>query len=148
MLDLDGVRMDPTKLRNGNWWAIWKELDLSISGKPMSGPNDGPCVLVVPQGLAWERALDAAREPFLERIREGKLTEEESRTIQGKALAKAVFRDCRNLSIRGEPIVWSEEKAIELMTDPQWLSLQEFVLVASRHRAASAAREEAAAAKN
>ena len=147
-LDLGSVEADPRKLAEGSWFELWREPDTSLEGKVVAGPTDGPCVLIVPYGIAYERALDEERRPFLERLRERKATDEDLRTIQGRALARAVFRGCVNLSIGGEGVVWSESKAIELMTDERWIRLRELVTRKAADRAASAAREEEQAKGN
>jgi hypothetical protein len=148
MFDLGTVEADPRKLREGVWHEIWREPDSSIGGRPVVAATDGPCVLIVPYGLAYERALDEERRPFLERLRERKASDEDLRQIQGRALARTVFRGCVNISIGGEVVAWSEAKAVELMTDERWIRLREFVAMTAGNRAAAAAREEETAKGN
>jgi hypothetical protein len=149
MLDLGTVEADPKKLNEGSYFEIWREPDASINGRPISEPQaDKAWVLVVPFGIAYERALDDARRPFAERLRTKTVTDDDLRKIQGQALARSTFRGCGNISMRGEAVVWSEAKAVELMTDERWIRLREFVMWAASNRAASAAREEEEAKGN
>jgi len=148
MFDLGSVEADPKKLAEGSWFEIWREPDTSIDGKPVKAPTDGPCVLIVPYGIAYERAVDDARRPFLERLRERKVTDDDLRQIQGQALGRAVLRGLANIAVGGEVLVWSEAKAIELMSDERWIRLREFVQRAAGNRAAAAAREEEQAKGN
>lgn len=147
-MDLLSIKVDPAKVVGGVWWEIWRTEDGRITGKSIAAPADRPCVLIVPALLAYDRALDAARAPHLHTIREGKADDATLRAIQGEALGKAVLRDWRNLTFGGEPLPFSEAKAVELMTEEAWLSFREFVIDASRYRAALAAQEVAKAAGN
>jgi len=149
MFDLSTVEADPKKLSGGSYFEIWREPDASISGKPVSEPPaDKPWVLVVPFGIAYERALDEARRPFSERLRTRSVTDEDLRKIQGQALGRTTFRGCGNLAVKGETVTWSEAKAVELMTEERWIRLREFVVWAAGNRAASAAQEEEQAKGN
>lgn len=147
-MDLLSIKVDPAKVSGGVWWEIWREGDGRITGKVVAEPADRPCVLVAPALVAYERAMDAARAPHLSTIRDGKATDATLRAIHGEALGKAVLKDWRNLTVGGQPLPYSEAKAVELMTEEAWLSLREFVVDASRYRAALAAEEVAKAAGN
>jgi hypothetical protein len=147
-MDLLGIKVDPAKVLGGVWWSIWREPDNRIGGKPVDEPGDGPAVLIVPTLTAYERALDDARRPHLYEIREGKVADKTLRKIQGEALGRAILRDWRGITVGGHPLPWSEEKAVELMTDEAWLTLREFVQTAAQWRAALASQEVAKAAGN
>ena len=99
-------------------------------------------------GTAYERAIDEARKPFLHEIRDGKASDATLRTIQAHALAKAALRGWQGLTMGGEAIAYSEAKALELLADPAWTWMHEFVMRAAQFRAASLATEEAKAAGN
>jgi hypothetical protein len=147
-MDLLGIKVDPAKVAGGVWWSIWREPDNRIGGKSVDDPGEGPALLIVPALTAYERALDDARRPHLYEIREGKVSDAVLRKIQGEALGRAVLRGWRGLVVGGQPLPWSEDKAVELMTDDAWLSLREFVQSAANWRAALAAQEVAKAAGN
>jgi hypothetical protein len=148
MLDLKKIEADPAKLRDGVWYEVWFTPERTIDGKPIPEPGEVPCVLIVPYGIAYDRAQDEERRPFLDKIRAGTITDDELRTIAGRVLGRTVFRGMRNISVGGEVIAWSESKAIELMTDTRWIRLREFAESAARNRAAAAMCEEAQAVKN
>lgn len=147
-LDLGTIEADPKKLQDGVWFEVWRNPDTSIDGKPVKEPTEGPCVLVVPAGLRLIRIREEEQRPYRERLDAGVATDEDLRKIQGRVLGRAAFRGCHNLEAEGKPIVWSEEKAIELMTDLRWTRLREFVEAAASNRAATAAREEVEAKGN
>lgn len=149
MFDLSSVKLDPVKLERGTWWEVFRTADGRIDGTYVETPDpDKPAMLIVPAGIAYERALDEAQEPYLSAIRDGKLSDVDRLKIQGQALSRSVLRGWQNISMRGEPIVWTEDKAAELLCDAAWQSLHDFVIGAARIRAAAAAREEDAAAGN
>lgn len=149
MLDLSTVKLDVAKLERGCWWEVHRADDGSIAGKVVDEPSaDATALLIVPAGLAYERALDEAREPFLDKIRDKSIDDDTRRKIMGEALGKAVLRGWRNLTMHGKPLEWSEQQAIELLSGLAWSSFYEFVQWAASVRAAAAAKEEAAAAGN
>lgn len=151
MLDLTTIEADPEKLRDGVWYEIWRLPDTSIAGKPVPGnePPDGKaCVLVVPLGLAYERAFDKEREPHREEIRGGHATEELLNAIAGRTLGRVVLRGWTNIGKGTEEIVYSEKAAIDLMTDQRWIRLREFVESAARDRSGARAHEEEQAKGN
>jgi hypothetical protein len=149
-MELNSILLDEQKLERGVWWSVHRNADGSLGGEPLPGKPepDAPALLIVTMGLAYERAHDKAREPFLAKLREGLLTDAERMQINATALASAVLRGWQKLTLGGEPIEWSEEKAVELMARPVWASLTDYVMSAGRWRAAAAAREEEKAAGN
>lgn len=150
MLELNTIKLDPAKLSAGSWWKVWREPDGSIGGEPVyeAKVGDSPAVLVVPQGIAYERVQEEERKPHLEAIRLQVATDDTKRDIYGRTLGRAVLRGWRNLTVGGALLPWSEAKAIELMTDEKWSALREFVGAAAKWKAAAAAREEEQAAGN
>ena len=148
-LELRSIAADTRKLNEGAWFELTADrTNKVIDGVPVPGPTDGPCILVVPFGIAYSRAMEEARRPFLERLREKVETNQDAITITGQALARAVFRGCVNLTIDGQAVVWTEQKAVELMTDQQWVWLRECVERKAGERAPYAAREEEQAKGN
>ena len=147
-LDLKAVEVDPARLTGGSWFEVWREPDGSLDGRVVDKATEGPCVLIVPYGIAYDRVRDEELRPYAERLRAGKVTDEDIRGINGRVLGRTTFRGCQNLQIGGEPVVWSEAKAIELMTDDRWIRLRELVQRKAADKAAAAAREEAQASGN
>ena len=58
--------------------------------------------------------------PRSERNRDGSLSSAVAERVTGGALAEAVLLDWENVTIQGDMIPYSKEKALELLTDPQW----------------------------
>ena len=150
MLDLHAIKADPLRLQSGSWWRVWPSPGSVIDGEPVrERPADTEAAfLIVPLGTAYERAIDEARKPHLHEIRDGKADDATLRKIQAHALAKAALRGWQGLTMGGEAIAYSEAKALELLADPAWTWLHEFVMRAAQFRAASLATEEAKAAGN
>jgi hypothetical protein len=150
MLDLHAIKADPSKLLNGSWWRVWPSPGSVIDGEPVRDrpPETDAAFLIVPFGVAYERALDKARKPFMHEIRDGKADDVTLRQIQAQALAEAALKGWQGLTMGGEAIPYSEEKAIDLLSSPAWTWLHDFVHRAAQFRAASLAVEEAKAAGN
>lgn len=150
MLDLHAIKADPAKLLNGSWWRVWPSPGSVIDGEPVKErpPATDAAFLIVPIGVAYERAIDEARKPHLHEIRDGKADDATLRQIQAQALAKAALRGWQGLTMGGEAIAYSEAKALELLASPEWTWLHEFVMRAAQYRAATLATEEARASGN
>lgn len=149
MLDLSTVELDPAKLSKGCYWTVWREQNGALAGRPIAGPGDGVWLLIVPQGIAFDRALDEERRPHLESLRSGKgLSDAETAAIVNRAHGRATLKGWGGLVAHGEPIPFSEAKAIEFMTDDRWKAVRDFVVMASGHQAAAAKAEEEQAAGN
>lgn len=140
-LDLASVAVDPAKMAGGVHWRIWRADDGAIAGKPIDGPEAGPWLLIVPRGIALDRALRDEETPHRDKIREGKVDEAERLAMTWRAHGRATLRGWGNLSLRGQDVPYSEAMAVELMTAPQWAAVREFVLVAYGHLAAAQVRE-------
>lgn len=146
--NLDGIAIDLKKLEHGVIWEVHREPDGSIGGRPVPAPTANACLLVVPFGAAYERARDAAMAPFVHLDRSGRMTEPERRQVLAEALGRAVLRGMWNFVRAGKPIDWTEQRGIELLSDPEMLSLREFVQRAAGHRAALLAHIEEESSKN
>lgn len=140
-LDLQAVAVDPSKMLGGVHWRIWRGSDGAIAGNPIDGPEAGPWLLIVPRGIAFDRALREEQAPHLDKIREGRMAEDERLALVWRAHGRATLRGWGNLSLRGADVPYSEAMAVELMTAPQWAAVREFVLEAYGHLAAAQVRE-------
>ena len=149
-MDLQSIESDPVKLAKGCYWRVRRENDGTISGSPIDGPDpEVAWLLLVPRGIAFDRALEDEMVPTRAARREGEvLSPEEEWRITGRAHGRATVKGWGNLSIGGEPLPFSEGKAIELMTEPRWRALQDFVRLTHHHLAAAAKKEEAKALGN
>lgn len=146
-MDLHAIAIDPAKLA-GQWWEVERAADGTLGGRVVPAPTANGCFLVVPMGTAYERAVDDAMAPFRSLDRAGRMSDEEREQVLGQALGKTVLRGWANLTAGGQPVEFSEAKAIELMTDRRWLFLREFVLRAGAHRASLLQHEEEEARGN
>lgn len=146
--DLGTIAVDPRKLEQGVVWEVHREPDGSIGGRPVPKPTGNACLLIVPFGLAYERARDAAQQPFVHLDRAGRMTDDERLQVLATALGKATLRGMWNVVLGGKPVEWTEATGIELLADKKMLSLREFVMRAAGSRAALLADEEEQAAGN
>lgn len=136
MFDLGRVEIDPKKLETGVWWSIYRDSDGGLAGRIVKEPTEDGCLLIRPMGTEYERKVEEVREPYLAAIRAGRVTDDESVKLLAMSLAGTVLADWRNISIQGEPVPYSVQKAVELLSDKRWLSLREFVVQAGQRRAA------------
>lgn len=151
--DLQSVAIDAKKLRDGVIWKVHREPDGSLAGSFVDAPVAGHgCLLVFPMGTAYHRAREEAEREHLPTLRDREVSEDDKerirRKIEAKALAKSVLRGWWNISIGGAPVEWSEDKAAELLAEERWMSLRDFVVLASQHRASLLEQEEEQAAGN
>jgi hypothetical protein len=149
MLELNHAKLDVAKVANGVWWAIHVNADGTIGGEALRGaPGDKPALLIRPMGVEWERALDEARRPHLNDIRNKTLAPEVDREIVAKAAANSLWLDVANITIGGEPLKLSKERAATMLASPAWWNLCDFILAVSRDRQSLVAQEEEKAAGN
>lgn len=149
MFDLNSVRVDPAKVAGGVWWRIWRSDDGYLLGAPCAADSTDPRLLIVPIGVAFERAREEEQRPFLDRIRAKTITDDDLRDIDGRALARTVWRGSANLGSKSNgPWTWTEDGAAALLNDPGMLPLRRFVERVAGNLAAAAAEEEAQAQGN
>lgn len=148
-LELNRAKLDDALVGGGVWWKIDLLPDGRFVGVPLRAkPESDPAVLVMPQGIEWDRAVAEAQRPHLPEIRDRKLSVDDERRIIGQVAAKALWRGAVNITVGGAPLEWSEATAAKMLTSVAWWNLCEFIIEASRDRAALLAREEEKAAGN
>lgn len=148
-MDLFSCKLDAGKLSGGVWWTLTRQPDGTLTGVPAKGgPGDEPALLIRPAGVEFERALEAARRPFLVEIRDKRLSAADERQILAQAVAQALWAGVQNITVSGQPLVWSTATAERMLADPCWANLLDFILTVARDRAALLADEEARAAGN
>lgn len=148
-MDLNSIKLDARKLTGGVWWAVERLPDGKLGGHALRGdPGDRPALLIRPVGVDFERALEAARRPYLIEIRERRLPPEIDRQIVAEAIAEALWIGAQGLTVHGEPFSFDRVKAAKMLADPAWLSLSDFILSVAGDRAAALADEEAKALGN
>lgn len=145
MLELHAIKADPIRLLNGSWWKVWPSAVSVIDGQAVRErpPESEAAMLIVPIGTAYERAIEDARKPYIDEIRERKASDETLRKIQSVAMARSVLMGWQALTMGGELVPYSEAKAIELLSDPAWSWMHDFVLRAAQYRAATLEHHEA-----
>lgn len=148
-MDLTSCKLDAGKLSGGVWWIISRNPDGTLSGVPAKGgPGDEAALLIRPAGVEFERALETARRPFLVEIRDKRLSAADERQILAQAVSQALWAGAQNITVQGQPLVWSVAVGERMLADPTWANLLDFILVTARDRAALLADEEARAAGN
>lgn len=154
-LDLNGARLDPTKIERGIWWRIRvtssDQHGPRFDGEALPGlPGDEPALLIrtAGDGIEHQRAREDAEKPFRIELREGRITPAALRTINAEAIARAFWRGAHNITIGGKPFEWSEAEAARMLARPEWWNLQDFIVEKATNRAALAAEEEEKAAGN
>ena len=148
VLDLKRIEVDPQRLRSGVWHQIQYEADGSLGGWPCAPDADVPRLLIVPFGMAYARAIEDEQRAVLDRLRERKVSDDEKREMSGRVLARTTFRGCANIVVDGQPLEWSEAKAVEMMTDLRWAIFRDFVEAMATNKAAAIKREEEQAKGN
>lgn len=148
MFDLASVRVDPSKVIGGVWWRIWPTDDGHIIGEPCAADSPLSRVLIVPAGHAFDRVQGEEMQPIRERLRAKAVGEDELRALDGRVLARAVWRGAANLIIDGQQWTWSEDGAAALLNDPSMVALRKFIERVASNLAGARAEEEAKAAGN
>lgn len=149
MLNINKGRIDPDKVTNGVYWSLVIEADGTFSAKPVSRPPSSVgWLLTVPPGVAYDRALEDARRPYLDKVRSGTQTDDEEAVIIGTALAKGVLRGWGNLTVGTEPLPYSQEKAVEILTSRTWDNFRQLLIAIARDRKGLLLDEEEKAAGN
>lgn len=148
-IDFDDFAVDPHKVRDGVWWEIHRNPDGTYGGKALpGGPGEGPALLIRPQGVEWERALDAARRPHLFNMRDKRVPTDIEVQILAEAMAAALWRGAANITLGGASFEWREDRAAKMLAEVRHENLRAFILGVSQDRAALAAQEEEKAAGN
>lgn len=150
--DLQSVAIDTRKLVDGVIWEVYRDTDGSLAGRVVKAPTDQGCVHIIPMGADYERVYGELLRPILPALRVPALAQDErdrmTREVEAQALAKTVLRGWWNITVKGEPVTWSEAKATELLSDPRWSSLREFIVLAGRHKGCLLEQEEEQAKGN
>ena len=139
VFNLNRTKLDPEKLEGGQHWEVLiNTADGTLSAQPIPGPHPkNGWLLIAPPGLAYVRAVDEARGAFLREFREGTLSVRQQALIEGRSLVDGlVLRGWGNLCIGSQPLPFSREAAMEILTDPAWQNLRQLVLAIADNRKA------------
>lgn len=149
-MDLNTIRFSPERL-DGVWWTLTAERGV-LTGVPtfaLKEPNDAlPEMLILPKGPEYQRVLMEEQYPHREAFRKGEADGKLLIQINARALARTVLRGWKKIVIDGKPIEWTEKVAADMLSDPQWRAIYEWVEVASENRAVLLKEEEELAKGN
>jgi hypothetical protein len=102
-MDLGKLRLDPKKSEEG----VWCELDHETS--VLIGRINSP---------HYRQTLREKMMPYVEDIRNDTYGQETQDKVTAETIAAAVLLDWKGLKENGEEVPYSEEKAVEYLSDP------------------------------
>lgn len=153
MADLLGIAIEP-KLLDGVWWDITDALQRVGHAYPCTDRNQPTpgraCVLLVPMGEDYRRAVHDLQRPHLLTIRanKGVVPPEVFDAVRPHALARAVLRGWSGLTLGGSEVPYSQEKAIEILSDKRLELFTRLIENCASNDAALLAQEEEQAQGN
>lgn len=146
MLDLDSIEIDVAKADAGSYWSLTIDDQGKLLANPIAGPDSDPknaWIQVKTPGIAYDRALARAREPFLANYRDGSITDEDHARVCGQALATLVVGWGRFV-VGGKPFNFNSHNLMAVMTERKWESVRLIIdAVANSHRQLLVSNEEA-----
>ncbi len=114
MAKLSSIKMDLTKSAEGIWQDYAAGIRLLVAC--LSNP-------------AYAQYLTLLQRPHLRQIRAGTLDNSVAATLTKKAVARHILLGWENIEDdTGKPIPYSEQKAFEIISDPAYSDLYNFVL--------------------
>lgn len=117
MVDISKIRVDAEAERTGRWVSWDHGIQLRIAR--MNTP-------------AFQERMRELSQPNIEKIRDG--DKDLIRAVTIECVAECVLLDWKGLEDGGEPLEYSKEKAVELLSDPGLRDLYEFVLTTAHGR--------------
>lgn len=146
-MDISKLAVDVALMTGGVWWDYLTRMPCDDRAKPHAS---NLCFLVVPLGDEYRRAYEEACQPYREELRrgKGKLPLGMHDKARGMALGQATLKGWANLYENGAALPYSEERAVEFMSDPKWCLVRDFVERAAQNEAAVMAAEESEAKGN
>lgn len=116
-MDLSEIAVDPQKETAGAEIKVDEETTLVIAR--FNNPE-------------FRKYRNKLIEPYQTAARRGEITDEEASDVLNKALSKHVLLGWKGLKIEGKEIEYSEEKAYQLFSDPQFRQFREIVMQESQ----------------
>lgn len=142
-MNLLSTKIDVKKLTQGVVWELSVLQDGRLQAVPSSGPTTNGWLRIAPPGIKYQRAIDDARQLHLSQLRDKTVTDAVDAAIRGYALVEGdVLLDWGNLTVGQDPLPFSKEKAIELMSDLSWSNLRTLVESIADNRRVLIAKEE------
>lgn len=120
-MDLTNARRSTSADKDGRWVSDIPNMgDLKLRVRGLQSP-----IVIAHRSRKERKVLRSERE------RDGTLKPEVSLRLFSETLAEVVLLEWGNLSLNGEPIPYSQEKALELLCDPAYAPLQDAVVYAA-----------------
>lgn len=138
MLNLNVTKLDPAKLEHGQCWEIFVGPDGILTAHPIPGPHPTKgWVRVAPPRSQYVRALEDARRPYIDELREGRLTVKQEAAIDGTALVRGgILTGWGNILIGSDRLEYSEENALLILTNPAWANFRGLISAIAENRKA------------
>lgn len=121
-LDLNTVRAVPDLLENGVWWNF-ETKSRCADNKPHVSDA---CLLIAYGGFRFNAAIDRVRGENILEIRAGKLSEKKLKQMTAQAML-VILRGWVNITVNGLPFEYSEENALEILTNDEWSFIRSFI---------------------
>ncbi len=134
MARLTSVRTDTKKCNEGIWQHFDNGIEFLIGKKP---------------NTAYSEKLALLSKPYKELIRRQQLPREQDEALTLQAVCGTVVLDWKNIEDdKGVTIPFSEEKALEILSDPLYADVYNWILLISHSSALFRMEEEVDEAKN
>ena len=112
-MDLKTLRVDSKKIANGVWCDIGGGTELLIAR--WNNP-------------AYIKALMKANEPYKNKYKANALSEKQNKELLTDVIVETILLGWNNLKSDGVEIVYSREKAAELLNDDELIDFRELVV--------------------
>jgi hypothetical protein len=114
MAKLSSIAIDTKKSIDGVWCPLYDGIELKIAR--INNPD-------------YEKYREKLNEPFLRQIRASIIDKGVMADLTKQAVAKCVLIDWKNIEDEvGQPIPYSYEKALEILRNPAYVQLADFVM--------------------
>lgn len=76
----------------------------------------------------YRDALQARLKPHRRAIRAGTLPEEVTEALMTEVIAETVIQDWKNVELNGEPVPFSPQAALDILSDPEMKDLRDMIV--------------------
>ncbi len=111
-MDISKERIDAVKSKDGVWYTLDSETSLLIANATSKH---------------YQNVLRGKMRQHLKELRTNTLTDEVQDSLTTETIAECVLLDWKGLKENGEDIVYSPEKALEILNDPALIVLREHI---------------------
>jgi len=117
--------VDEARLSTGVWRILEATTDFPVEASEI---GDRCAVLVASMdNPRYRKTIEAKMKPHVMR-RGVEIKPEIRERITAEAIAEVVILDWRNFEIQGVVVPYSQQKAVEFLTEPRWVRLKERLL--------------------